>query len=82
MAGRAPAHPGHHRLLHIHENVPGIMTGINGIFSEHNINISGQYLNTNEKVGYVVIDIEAEHSDLALKQLQKIPGTIRCRVLF
>ncbi len=77
-----PAHPGHHRLLHIHENVPGVMTSINGIFSEHNINISGQYLQTNDKVGYVVIDIEAEHSDLAMKQLQKVPGTIRCRVLF
>ncbi|OMH39552.1 phosphoglycerate dehydrogenase [Motiliproteus sp. MSK22-1] len=77
-----PSHPDKHRLLHIHENVPGVMTKINTIFSEHNINISGQYLQTNDKVGYVVMDIDAEHSDLALKQLQKVPGTIRCRVLF
>ncbi len=77
-----PSHPGNHRLLHIHKNVPGILTSINSVFSEHNINISGQYLQTNDKVGYVVMDIDAEHSDWALKQLQKIPGTIRCRVLF
>ncbi|MCW9050867.1 MAG: phosphoglycerate dehydrogenase [Motiliproteus sp.] len=77
-----PSHPGKHRLLHIHENVPGVLTNINTIFSENNINISGQYLQTTDKVGYVVMDIDAEHSDLALKQLQKIPGTIRCRVLF
>jgi D-3-phosphoglycerate dehydrogenase len=77
-----PSHPGKHRLLHIHENVPGVLTNINTIFSEHNINISGQYLQTTDKVGYVVMDIDAEHSDLALKQLQTVPGTIRCRVLF
>ncbi|WP_210398159.1 phosphoglycerate dehydrogenase [Motiliproteus sediminis] len=77
-----PAHPDKHRLLHIHENVPGVMTRINTVFSENNINISGQYLQTNDKVGYVVMDIDAEHSDLALKKLQEVPGTIRCRVLF
>lgn len=77
-----PAHPGKHRLLHIHENVPGVMTSINTVFSENGINISGQYLQTNDKVGYVVMDIDAEHSDLALKKLQTVPGTIRCRVLF
>ena len=77
-----PSHPGKHRLLHIHNNVPGVLTSINTVFSEHNINISGQYLQTNDKVGYVVMDIDADHSDLALKKLQKIPGTIRCRVLF
>lgn len=77
-----PAHPGKHRLLHIHENVPGVLTAINHVFSDHNINISGQYLQTNDKVGYVVMDIDAEHSDLAVKQLKQVTGTIRCRVLF
>ena len=77
-----PAHPGKHRLLHIHENVPGVLTRINTVFSENGINISGQYLQTNDKVGYVVVDIDAEHSDLALNKLQQVPGTIRCRVLF
>lgn len=77
-----PSHPGKHRLLHIHENIPGVLTSINHVFSDNNINISGQYLQTNDKVGYVVMDIDAEYSDLALTQLQKVPGTIRCRVLF
>ncbi|WP_207060589.1 phosphoglycerate dehydrogenase [Motiliproteus sp. SC1-56] len=77
-----PAHPGKHRLLHIHRNVPGVLTKINTVFSENNINISGQYLQTNDKVGYVVMDIDAEYSDLALSALQQVPGTIRCRVLF
>jgi len=77
-----PAHPGKHRLLHIHQNVPGVLTRINTVFSENGINISGQYLQTNDKVGYVVVDIDAEHSDLALSKLQEVPGTIRCRVLF
>ncbi|MFX9532631.1 phosphoglycerate dehydrogenase, partial [Acinetobacter baumannii] len=46
------------------------------------INVSGQYLQTNEKVGYVVIDVDAEYSDLALEKLQQVNGTIRSRVLF
>jgi D-3-phosphoglycerate dehydrogenase len=77
-----PAHPGKHRLLHIHHNVPGVMSQINQIFSDNHINISSQYLQTNEKVGYVVIDIDAASSDLALEKLALVPGTIRSRVLF
>lgn len=71
-----------HRLLHVHNNVPGVLTAINRIFSENNINIAGQYLQTNDKVGYVVVDVDSEYSKLALKQLREIVGTIRCRVLF
>ncbi|MBD2857928.1 phosphoglycerate dehydrogenase [Spongiibacter sp. KMU-158] len=77
-----PAHPGKHRLLHVHRNVPGILTAINQVFSENNINISGQYLQTNDEVGYVVIDIDQASSDLALQKLSEIPETIRCRILF
>lgn len=77
-----PEHGGSHRLLHIHRNVPGIMSAINSVFSENAINISAQYLQTNESVGYVVIDIDAEYSDLALQKLAEIEGTIRSRVLF
>lgn len=77
-----PAHPGNHRILHIHENRPGVLSEINRFFSEHNINISAQYLQTNETVGYVVTDIAQEYSRLALKELQSIKGTIRTRVLF
>ena len=77
-----PEHPGEHRLLHVHQNIPGIMTQINRVFSDLNINISGQYLQTNKDVGYVVMDIHAEHSEKALKALRDIDGTIRARVLF
>lgn len=77
-----PSHEGSHRLLHIHRNVPGIMSAINQVFSASNINITGQYLQTNEQIGYVVIDVSAGYSDLALQQLKAIDGTIRCRVLF
>jgi D-3-phosphoglycerate dehydrogenase len=77
-----PAHPGKHRLLHIHQNVPGVMSEINNVFAENGINISGQFLQTNDKVGYVVIDVDADYSDLALEKLQHVRGTIRSRVLF
>ncbi|MEZ5502105.1 MAG: phosphoglycerate dehydrogenase [Halioglobus sp.] len=77
-----PEHVGSHRLLHIHRNVPGVMSAINNVFSENRINVSAQYLQTNASVGYVVIDIDADYSDIALKKLAAIEGTIRSRVLF
>ena len=77
-----PSHPGKHRLLHIHQNIPGVMGEINQVFASNGINISAQYLQTNEKVGYVVIDVDAAYSDLALKKLNDVKGTIRSRVLF
>ncbi len=76
-----PEHPNSHRLLHVHNNIPGVLTAINQIFSANNINIIGQYLQTNEKVGYVVIEVDADYSDMALKQLKEVEGTIRCRVI-
>jgi D-3-phosphoglycerate dehydrogenase len=77
-----PNHDNAHRLLHIHENIPGTLSKINNVFSENSINISGQYLNTNSKVGYVVIDVDASCSELALMKLKQVAGTISCRVLF
>lgn len=77
-----PSHPGIHRLLHIHQNVPGVMSEINQVFAANNINICSQFLQTNEKVGYVVIDVSADASELALEKAQKVKGTIRARVLF
>jgi D-3-phosphoglycerate dehydrogenase len=77
-----PEHPGSHRLLHIHHNVPGVLSRINSVFSKNRINISGEYLMTNAEIGYVVIDVEAESSRFALKALGAIEGTIRTRVLF
>ena len=77
-----PTHPGKHRLLHIHHNVPGVLSQINQVFSDNHINIASQFLQTNEAIGYVVIDVDAAYSDMALAKLAEVPGTIRSRVLF
>ena len=77
-----PAHPGKHRLLHIHRNVPGVLSEINKIFSDNGINIASQYLQTRKDLGYVVIDIDAVYSAIALTKLGEVRGTIRSRVLF
>ena len=71
-----------HRILHIHKNVPGVMNAINSIFAENNINICGQYLQTVEEVGYVVIDVSTDASELALEKIKEVEGTIRARVLY
>ena len=77
-----PELTGRCRLLHIHRNVPGIMARVNERFSAAGINIAGQYLRTNEDVGYVVIDVDSTASQVALEELSSIPGTIRCRILY
>ncbi|HKK23641.1 MAG TPA: phosphoglycerate dehydrogenase, partial [Pseudohaliea sp.] len=77
-----PEHAGCHRLLHIHRNVPGVMSAINQVFSDTGVNVSAQFLQTNEAIGYVVIDVDAEYSDVALRALGEIDATIRSRVLF
>ena len=77
-----PSHPGKHRILHIHRNVPGVLSEINRILADKHINIAAQYLQTNEAVGYVVIDMDAASSDVALDKLAQVNGTIRSRVLF
>src|SRR4030095_5015414 len=76
-----PPHPGSHRLLHIHRNVPGVLSQINAVFSQKHINIAAQYLQTNPEIGYVVMDIDEEHSQTALEELKRVDGTIRTRVL-
>jgi D-3-phosphoglycerate dehydrogenase len=80
-----PEHPGQHRLLHIHRNQPGMLSQVNSIFSSQQINIAGEYLQTNSRIGYVVIDVERSEREetLELKRLlDEIPGTIRTRVLY
>ena len=80
-----PEHPGQHRLLHIHRNQPGVLSALNSVFSEQHINVAGQYLQTNAKIGYVVIDVETREpgASLALKRrLESVPGTIRTRILY
>ncbi len=80
-----PAHSGKHRILHIHRNQPGVLSGINAIFSEEKINIAAEYLQTNAQIGYVVIDIDPgdKGSSAQLrKRLDGVPGTIRTRLLY
>jgi len=80
-----PEYPGKHRLLHIHRNQPGVLSGINAVFSAERINIAGQYLQTNPKIGYVVIDVETGEPEESLelkRRLDEVPGTIRTRVLY
>ena len=77
-----PPHPGSHRLLHVHRNVPGVMGAVNAVFSDTGANVAAQHLQTRGEVGYVVIDVDTASSDDALAALQRVPGTIRARVLF
>jgi D-3-phosphoglycerate dehydrogenase len=69
------------RLLHVHVNRPGVLTQINQAFAQHGINIAAQYLQTDDKIGYVVIDVDTDHSEVALKELSAVEGTIRARIL-
>lgn len=77
-----PANDNVHRILHIHKNVPGVMNAINQIFADNDINISGQYLQTVENIGYVVIDVAVDASQLALEKIKEVEGTVRARVLY
>ena len=77
-----PLTDGQHRLLHIHKNIPGVLSKINTLFAEQGINISGQALMTKGDVGYLVMDVDASASQEALDTLNNVEGTIRVRVLF
>lgn len=77
-----PALHNSHRLLHIHKNVPGILAQINNILANNNINIEGQYLKTNEEIGYVITDINKRHNHSFLVELKNIKDTIRSRILY
>ncbi|WP_301098163.1 phosphoglycerate dehydrogenase [Otariodibacter sp.] len=77
-----PEHHGTKRLLHIHTNKPGILNKINQIFVDADVNIAAQFLQTDPTIGYVVIDVESEHTEDALKRLKAIDGTIKARVLY
>ncbi|MDB5241452.1 MAG: 3-phosphoglycerate dehydrogenase [Spirosoma sp.] len=77
-----PLLKGSHRLLHIHHNVPGILAKINNIFASYQINIQGQYLKTNEQIGYVITDIAKEYADEVVGELRSIDQTIKFRLLY
>ncbi len=71
-----------HRLIHIHNNVPGILARINQVLADHEINIAGQYLKTNELIGYVITDINKDYNKDVIKKLRAIENTIKFRVLY
>jgi D-3-phosphoglycerate dehydrogenase len=71
-----------HRLLHIHANVPGILAKMNTIFAKYHINIHGQYLKTNEQIGYVITDVAKEYADEVVQELKGIDNTIKFRLLY
>jgi len=77
-----PPQEGTHRILHIHHNVPGVLSEINTQLSRHKINILGQYLKTNDTIGYVVLDVNKNLSKNALELLKKVKSTIKVRMLY
>ena len=79
---RLPRQTNAHRFLHIHKNVPGVIANINKVLAKYSLNVNGQYLSTDPKVGYVITDLDKEYSKEVLKELREIEGTIRFRVLY
>ncbi|MDQ2863914.1 MAG: phosphoglycerate dehydrogenase, partial [Bacteroidota bacterium] len=77
-----PPQEGTHRILHIHNNVPGVLSEINTKLSEHKINILGQYLKTNDEIGYVVLDVSKNISKEAMELLKEVKETIKVRLLY
>ena len=77
-----PPQEGAHRILHIHRNVPGVLSAVNTSLSSNNVNILGQYLKTNDLIGYVVLDVDYKLSAKAQSLLKEIPGTIKTRLLY
>ncbi|MGN6495260.1 MAG: phosphoglycerate dehydrogenase [Agriterribacter sp.] len=77
-----PMVEGAHRILHIHKNVPGVLSQINSRLSKHNINILAQYLKTNDDIGYVVLDLDSKLSKEAVELLKEIKETIKVRILY
>ncbi|HTR91754.1 MAG TPA: NAD(P)-dependent oxidoreductase, partial [Trebonia sp.] len=70
-----------HRLVHLHQNVPGVLASINRVLAEHGVNVEGQLLGTREEYGYVLTDIGSEYSEDVLAELSAMPVTIRLRTL-
>lgn len=77
-----PPQEGTHRILHVHRNVPGVLSEINTQLSKHNINILGQYLKTNDEIGYVVLDVDRKISNQAFQLLKEVKETIKVRLLY
>jgi D-3-phosphoglycerate dehydrogenase len=71
-----------HRLIHIHANVPGVLANINNVLAQHHVNILGQYLKTNELIGYVITDINKQYDQDVIQALRAVEHTIKFRVLY
>jgi D-3-phosphoglycerate dehydrogenase / 2-oxoglutarate reductase len=77
-----PLLAGAHRILHVHNNVPGVLAEMNMTLGDNKINILGQYLATNEQIGYVVLDVDKQLSKNAMDLLRQVKGTIKVRMLY
>ncbi len=77
-----PPQAGTHRILHIHRNVPGVLGQINSRLSKVGINITGQYLKTNDEIGYVILDVDSKLSQEAFEILKDIKGTLKARMVY
>lgn len=77
-----PPQAGTHRILHIHRNIPGVLGEINSRLSDRGINITGQYLKTNDEIGYVILDVESKLSKEAFELLKDVPGTVKARLVY
>jgi D-3-phosphoglycerate dehydrogenase len=77
-----PIHEGVHRILHFHKNVPGVLHRINSYFAERNVNVLAQYLMTNSKVGYLVMDVSRKVANTWIEDLRAMPDTINARILY
>ena len=77
-----PPQEGTHRILHIHKNVPGVLSAINTELSKYHSNILAQYLKTNDSIGYVVLDVDRKLSKQALTLLREVKDTIKVRLLY
>ena len=73
--------PGAARLVHLHENVPGMLAAINRVLADHGLNIVSQHLGTNGEVGYVLTDTDGELSGEALGAVSSLQHTLHCRQL-
>lgn len=79
---RLPKQDNAHRFLHIHKNVPGVMAEINNVLASYGLNISGQYLSTDNEVGYVITDINNSYDEKVIDALKEIRHTIKFRILY
>ncbi|OGM21150.1 3-phosphoglycerate dehydrogenase [Candidatus Woesebacteria bacterium RIFCSPHIGHO2_01_FULL_38_9b] len=79
---RLPKQKNSHRIIHIHHNVPGVLAQVNGIYSDHGVNILGQYLSTNNEIGIVITDVNKNHNPDIVNHLKNIKATIKLRILY